>query len=210
MKDTFKNILIAVLCTVILLSVTLSIRAIRAAQSQEPVNPNVTLVTVPDQQDFEEHPDWTIPVTEPVYYGENLALGKEVQQNGQTQTYNCRNINDGDRFTYWEGKADTYPNIVTFDLAAQCEITGVRILLNPRQLWSARDQEVELQISDDGESFTTIFEKTTLSFDPLEDNSVYLPFDAAVSGQYIRFLFHSNTGAGAGQAAEIEIFGQQQ
>lgn len=207
MSNKMKNIVIAVLCIVIVGSVALSAYTISVRSASEEPNPNVTLVTAPEQEDFEEHSEWTIPVTEPIDYGENIALGKEVTQNGHTQIYHCRNIVDGDRFTYWEGVAGSYPNQVTIDMGEAKEMTGARILLNPRQIWSARTQEVEIQISEDNENFLTICPKMTLSFDPLEDNSAYVAFEDAVQAQYIRFLFYANTGANAGQAAEIEVYG---
>ena len=199
--------ILVILCVVIITAVSLTVRRIAASRHSDAPNPNVTLVTAPEQTDFEEHPEWTVPETEPIDYGENIALGKDVRQNGQTQIYNCRNVNDGDRFTYWEGAADAYPNEVTIDMGQPEEITGARILLNPRQIWGARTQEVEVLISDDGENFTTVCEKTTLSFDPMADNSAYMLFPETVTGQYILFRFYSNSGASAGQAAEIEVYG---
>lgn len=207
MSNKIKNIIIVILCVVIISAVALTVYTVSAAKSSEEPNPNVTLVTVPDQTDFEVHEEWTIPVTEPIDYGENLALEKFVKQSGQTDIYNAKNVNDGDRYTYWEGESDNYPNDVTMDMGEPTEMTGARILLNPRQIWGPRTQIVEVQVSDDGENFTTIYEKTTLSFDPMTDNSVYMPFEEAVTAQYIRFLFHANTGAKGGQAAEIEVYG---
>ena len=207
MSKNIKKGIIVLLCIVIAGAVGLSVYTISAKGHSEAPNPNVTLMTVPDQTDFEEHPEWTIPETEPIDYGENIALEKAVRQNGQTQVYNCRNVNDGDRFTYWEGAADAYPNEVTIDMGEPMEMTGARILLNPRQIWSARTQDVEVLISDDGENFTTIYPKTTLSFDPMADNSAYMPFSETVKGQYILFRFYSNSGGSAGQAAEIEVYG---
>lgn len=206
MSNQMKNWIIVFLCLVIIGSVALSAYTIFAGRTSQEPNPNVTLVTAPDQTSFEEHPEWTIPETEPIDYGENIALGKTVYQNGHTQIYHCRNVNDGDRFTYWEGLAGSYPNMVTIDMGEPVEMTGARILLNPRQIWSARTQEVEVQVSDDNENFATVIEQTTLSFDPLEDNSAYIEFEKSVQSQYIRFLFFANTGATAGQAAEIEVY----
>lgn len=206
MSDRMKNILIIVLCTVIIGAAGLSAYTISTGRGTEEPNPNVTLVTAPEQEGFEEHPEWTVPVTEPIDYGENIALGKEVYQNGHTQIYHSRNAVDGDRFTYWEGLAGSYPNIVTIDMGEAVAMTGARILLNPRQIWGARTQEVEIQISEDNENFTTVIEKTALSFDPMADNSAYVPFAQTVTGRYIRFVFHANTGAAAGQAAEIEVY----
>ena len=206
MSEKMKNWVILLLCLVIAVSLGLTAWIVRTKAEAEAPNPNVTLVTAPEQTDFEEHPEWTVPETEPIDYGENIALGKDITQNGHTQIYQCRNAVDGDRFTYWEGLAGAYPNIVTIDLGEAMEMTGARILLNPRQIWSARTQDVEIQVSGDGETFVTVLEKTTLSFDPMEDNSAYIPFAETISGRYIRFLFHANTGATGGQAAEIEVY----
>lgn len=206
MNNKLKNILIVALCLVIAGSILLTAYGISAKSASEEPNPNVTLVTAPEQEDFEEHPEWTIPPAEEIDYGENIALGKEVYQNGHTQIYHSRNAVDGDRYTYWEGMANSYPNIITIDMGETVEMTGARILLNPRAIWSARTQDVEIQISDDNENFTTIIEKTALSFDPMADNSAYVPFAETVTGRYIRFVFHANTGAAAGQAAEIEVY----
>lgn len=206
MSGKMKNIVIALLCVVIVAAVGMTVWATRTAAAVEEPNPNVTLVTAPEQEDFEIHPEWTVPETEPVYYGENIALGKEVKANGHTQVYMAKNAVDGDRFTYWEGLSESYPSEITIDLGEPLEMNGARILLNPKQIWSARTQDVEILVSDDNETFTTIFEKTTLSFDPLADNCAYIPFDEVVTAQYIRFAFHANTGAKAGQAAEIEVY----
>ena len=206
MSDKQKNILILCLCLVIAATAALTVYAMRDADTDMP-NPNVTLVTAPEQKDFEVHPEWTIPETEPIDYGENIALGKKVRQSGQTDIYNGKNVVDGDRYTYWEGESDDYPNDVTIDMEQTVEMSGARILLNPRQIWSARTQDVEVQVSDDGENFVTVFPKTTLSFDPSKDNSVYLEFSETAQGQYIRFVFYANTGAKGGQAAEIEVYG---
>lgn len=206
MRNAMKKRITVLLCLIIAASLAVTVYTVRTRSANRAPNPNVTLVTAPEQADFEVHPEWTIPATEPIDYGENIALGKETRQNGHTQIYVSRNAVDGDRFTYWEGLANSYPNELTVDLGETMEFTGFRILLNPRQIWSARTQEVEVLISDDGETFVPALEKTQLSFDPLADNSAYVAFPETLTGQYVRFVFHANSGATAGQAAEIEIY----
>ena len=206
MKNMIKNLTIVILCVIIGGAIGISVCTVLAGNKTDEPNPNVTLITAPDQESFEEHPDWTIAETEPIDYGENIALDKKVKQSGQTEIYNGKNVVDGDRYTYWEGAADSYPNNLTINMEGVVEMSGARILLNPRQIWGARTQEVEVQVSDDGENFTTVYPKTTLSFDPLEDNSAYMEFAEVAKGQYIRFVFYSNTGAKGGQAAEIEVY----
>lgn len=170
------------------------------------VNPNVTVISAPEQEEFEVHPEWVRPEEEPIDYGENIALGRAVSENGHTQVYHCRNINDGETLTYWEGRADDYPNEITFDMEEKVTISGARILLNPRSNWGARTQDVEIQISEDGENFTTAYPESTLSFDPDSGNYAYMELEAPMEAQYIRFIFYANTGATGGQAAEIEIY----
>lgn len=208
MKNTekSKNMVLVVLAAVIVIALGIGIRAVLTRKPVEKVNTNVTLVTAPEQDDFEVHPEWALPEEAPVDYGENIALGRTVDENGHTQVYHCRNINDGETLTYWEGRPDDYPNEITFDMEENVAISGARILLNPRTNWGARTQDVEIQVSDDNENYSTVYPRTTLSFDPNSGNHAYMELDAPVETRYIRFVFHANTGATAGQAAEIEIY----
>ncbi len=206
MKNIIKNLIIVVLCVIIGGAIGITVCTVLSERGANEPNPNMTLVTVPQQESFEEHPDWTIAETEPIDYGVNIALDKKVKQSGQTEIYNGKNVVDGDRYTYWEGAADSYPNELTINMETVVEMSGARILLNPRQIWGARTQEVEVLVSEDGENYTTVYPKTTLSFDPMMDNSAYMEFSESVQGQYIRFVFYSNTGAKGGQAAEIEVY----
>lgn len=95
---------------------------------------------------------------------------------------------------------------ITVDLEEPQKISGFGILLNPRQIWNARTQDVEVQTSDDGEEFTTLLPTQTVEFDPMTDNRCYLPLDESVQARYVRFVFTANSGADAGQAAEIEVY----
>lgn len=207
MKKSVKNGLLVLFAAVIFGASAVTVKTVQEKREAQQVNPNVTLVTTPEQSDFEVHPDWTLPEPEEIDYGENLALGKPITQNGNTQIYQCRNAVDGDRFTYWEGSADSYPNIITVDLKENETVSGFGILLNPRQIWSARTQDVEIQGSLDGETFETILACQTVEFDPLKDNRCYLPLEEGREVRYVRFVFTANTGSKAGQAAEVEIYG---
>lgn len=209
-KENSKNVILAVLAVIIAAALGTGIWAVKTREPEEKVNTNVTLVSAPEQTEFEVHPEWVLPEPEVVDYGENIALGRTVSENGHTQVYHCRNINDGETLTYWEGRADDYPNEITFDMEESVTISGARILLNPRSNWGARTQEVEIQISGDNENFTTVYPKSALSFDPNTGNYAYMEFDTPVEAWYIRFVFYANTGATGGQAAEIEIYAPQE
>ena len=77
MNSKTKAITMTVLCVVIIGALGLSAYTLSRGRPSGP-NPNVTLVPAPDQVDFEEHPEWVLPEPEVIDYGENLALGKEV------------------------------------------------------------------------------------------------------------------------------------
>lgn len=205
-REKGKDILIVILTVIIAAAFGVGIWAVRTRESVEKINTNVTLVETPEQSEFEVHPEWVLPEEEPVDYGENIALGREVSEDGHTQVYHCRNINDGETLTYWEGRAEHFPNEITFDMEESVTISGARILLNPRSNWGARTQDVEMQVSEDNETFTTVYPKTALSFDPASGNHAYMELDVPAEAQYIRFIFYANTGATGGQAAEIEIY----
>ena len=209
-KEKSKNVILVVLAVTIVVALSVGIWAVLTRQPLETVNTNVTLVPAPDQDDFEVHPEWALPEAEPIDYGENIALDRSVTEDGHTQVYHCRNVNDGETLTYWEGRPDDYPNEITFDMEESVTISGARILLNPRSNWGARTQDIEIQISDDNENFSTVYPRTTLSFDPNTGNFAYMELDAPVEARYIRFVFYANTGATAGQAAEIEIYASEE
>lgn len=205
-SEKIRNMIPWVLAVIIAVSLGTGVWAVKTRVPEEKVNTNVTLVAAPDQTEFEVHPEWVLPEPEVIDYGENMALDRAVSENGHTQVYHCRNINDGETLTYWEGRADDYPNEITFDMEESVVVSGARILLNPRSNWGPRTQEVEVQISDDNENFTTVYQKNILSFDPDTGNFAYMEFDTPVEAWYIRFVFYDNTGATGGQAAEIEIY----
>ena len=66
MKNRTKNCIIVLLCVVIACAVALSVWRIAAGRTSDQPNPNVTLVTTPEQNGFEAHPEWTLAGYEPV------------------------------------------------------------------------------------------------------------------------------------------------
>jgi hypothetical protein len=208
MNNKTKTILLVILCVIIVASLGLSAWKILSAGSSDKPNPNATIIAAPEQSDFEPHPEWSGNKPQVSYhdYGENLAAGKAATANAQLDGYFSYEVTDSDLTTYWEAPSGAYPNEVTIDLGAVTEIGSAQILLNPDPIWGSRVQEIEVQVSTDGESYATVFPKTALTFDTADTDSAYIPFTEAISGQYVKFLFHSNTGAAGGQAAEIEIY----
>ena len=205
MRIKSRPAIIIILCCIIAAALTLSSYRILKAHTSEQPNPNVTVVTAPDQDGFELHPEWGGAPVSTNDYGTNLAKGATVTDNGHTDVYTVSNAVDGDPTTYWEGDAAQLPNEVVITLKETAEIGGIQIRLNPDPIWGARTQEIEIQISTDGESFTTVSAKAGQVFDPDSGNCVFITLEPA-QAQYIKVLFHSNTGAGGGQASEIEVY----
>lgn len=212
MKKTISYILIAII--VICSAVSLyTIFLTPAATSDSDLNQNtkpapvVKRVTTPDQSKAEVPAGFEKeePKVPELPTGENLALNKVVESGLHTDVYKPKNVNDGNVLTYWEG-AD-FPNHMKIDLAGTYKIKTAVIMLNPAAIWGPRTQTFEIQVSTDGEEFTTVVQSTQYQFDPQTGNLViieFTPTDAA----YVQFIFTQNSGTfeKGGQAAEICIY----
>lgn len=145
------------------------------------------------------------PAPTPKPATENLALNKKVTASSTIQNYIAMNATDGSDTTYWEGGAHTYPNTFDLDLGAETRVSNITIKLNPNRIWGKRTQTFSILGSTDGVNFTPIVESNTYTFDPEENsNIVKVPF-ATTKVRYIRLIFTANSGANAGQIAELEV-----
>lgn len=206
MKKKILTIVLAVgVCVV---GVLLGIEYTTAKNAGIPKD-NVTQVQAPDQTESMEHPDFVKEefVAE-VPDGTNIAPNaSKVDANACTGNYVARNTIDGDTdgASYWEGEGNNYPNTLTFTYDEPVSIHAMRLLLNPDPIWGKRTQEFEIQVSTDGENYETLVEKQGYEFDPDTGNQVIAEFEATdIKG--IQLIFYSNTGANAGQAAEVELY----
>ncbi len=135
----------------------------------------------------------------------NLALNKSIVANNAIQTYVAVNANDGSLTTYWEGAANSYPNILTVDLGASQTINQVVISLNPGSTWATRTQTFSVLGSTDNSTFTTIMAAGTYTFNPSTGNSVTISF-TPLTTRYVRLSFTANSGATGGQVGEIGVY----
>jgi hypothetical protein len=135
--------------------------------------------------------------------GTNLALGKPITASSTVQNYVAANADDGDVTTYWEG---TGTSSLTVQLGANVDTSSVVVKLNPDPIWSARTQTIEVQGREQSASgFTQLVAPKSYSFDPGSGNSVTIPVTARVAD--VRLVFSANSGAGGGQAAEVQVIG---
>ncbi|HHW56297.1 MAG TPA: discoidin domain-containing protein [Clostridia bacterium] len=203
-----KKKIIILLYILLIASVTISVSLMIAGASVNNAG-NITIVQTPEQTKAETPPEFKTsePVIPPQPEGVNLALHKPVEANGYTQVYVPTNATDGKITTYWEGKANSYPNIVTVDLHKVSTITSIRIALNPNKIWSKRVQTFSINCSDDGKTFKELIPTKDYTFDPMTGNIVDIKLDSPAKTRYIQIIFTANTGATGGQIGELEIYG---
>lgn len=138
----------------------------------------------------------------------NLALGAPVVANNKIYDFVGSKAADGDVNTYWEGAANKYPNTVQVDLINSIQLDMAVLKLNPQKIWGKRVQTFAVEISDNGSDFTTLIPESNYEFNPVENsNTVVINLNA--KARYLRFTFTKNTGANAGQLAELEVYAAQ-
>lgn len=169
--------------------------------------PGLTVVSAPEQTAAQRpdcFPDPTanyIPLPETT----NLAEGKAISSGEHTDVYVNTNVNDGSTDTYWESKG--FPAEMTIDLGGSYSISTVAVLLNPSAVWEPRTQEIAVQVSTDGETFTEIVAAAKYDFDPDTGNRIRIDFDS-VDASHVKIVFTMNSSSrtGGAQAAEIQVY----
>lgn len=168
---------------------------------------NVSVVTAPEQDAAMEHEEFTVvEYVPPTMEGTNVALDGHCEANGFNDVYPATGANDGSRDagSYWEGPAGK-ESILTLNMKESYNIHTIRLALNPQVIWGKRTQTMSISVSDDGENFTELVPMADYEFDPDTGNEVVIDIDD-VKTQYVRLNITKNTGATAGQIAEIEVY----
>ncbi|MGW2159424.1 galactose-binding domain-containing protein [Nonomuraea sp. NPDC001699] len=138
--------------------------------------------------------------------GSNLAAGKPITASSYVHTYVAANANDNSVTTYWEGAGGSYPNTLTVQLGANADVSSVVVRLDPAAVWSTRTQTFQVLGREQGASgFTNLVSSASYTFDPASGNTVTVPVGARVAD--VRLSFTANTGAPAGQVAELQVIG---
>lgn len=173
------------------------------------INPNnVTIITAPEQDEPMEHEAfYAEEYVSSTPDGTNIALDAKITANGFQDVYTPAKAKDGNTkgASYWEGEANSYPNILTAELAELSSIHEIRLKVCPDSVWGKREQEIEIKTSVDGENYTTLFERERYTFDPNTGNEIILSFDE-VNALYVQLIITNNTAATGGQIAEFEIY----
>jgi hypothetical protein len=135
--------------------------------------------------------------------GTNLALGKPITATSTVQTYVAANADDGDTSTYWEGSGTSS---LTIQLGSNVDISSIVVKLPPSTAWGARTQTIQVDGREQSaSSFTTVSAAKSYGFDPATGNTVTIPVTAREAD--VRLTFSDNSGAGGGQASEVQVIG---
>lgn len=169
---------------------------------------NVTINAAIEQDTATSHPYFIVEEYVPIVpEGTNIALDAKFTSNGFQAVYTPMKVKDGNPngTSYWEGIANSYPNILTAQLSEATLIHTIRIRLCPATIWGKREQSFEIQTSTDGETFATLVSMTTYMFDPSKGNEVVVDFEK-IETKYVQIVFIENTGASGAQVSELEIY----
>ncbi len=193
--------------SMILAAVLLSCPCTAFPGEAEEIETIVTIVASPEQTEAQRPPCFPDPAADyiPLPETENLALSRPVLAGAHTDVYVSKNVNDGKTDTYWESRG--FPAEITFDLQGIYSVSTVAVCLNPSSVWEPRIQEIAVQVSLDGESFTEAAAPEKYRFDASLGNRIRIDFKS-VQAAWVKVIFTLNTSSrtGGAQAAEICIY----
>ncbi len=136
--------------------------------------------------------------------GSDLAVGRPIEASSVIHTYVAANANDNNTATYWEGGAGSYPNTLTVKLGANADVDRLVLRLDPD--WGSRTQTIEVQGREQSaDGFTSLVAAEEYAFTPAGRNTVTVPVGRRTAD--VRLRFTANTGATAGQLAELQAMG---
>ncbi|MDQ1682242.1 MAG: hypothetical protein QOH99_783, partial [Frankiaceae bacterium] len=131
------------------------------------------------------------------------ALGKAISANTTTLSFVATNANDGNLTTYWEGNG--YPSTLTVAMGSNVTISSVVVKLNPATSWGTRTQTIEVLGRDQAGTAYTQLKAPTLYTFTSGSNVVTIPVSATAAD--VRLNITTNSGAGGGQVAELQVMG---
>lgn len=134
---------------------------------------------------------------------QNLAEGIVgiTESISASQNVSVKNLTDNNDYTVW--KAPT-PVKVDFDLGEVKRISRVELHIPPQYL-TVRNQELSMEVSQDGETFEEVVEPQSRAFTNGNQGRVTLPIDK--EARYLRILIESNDqDDGEAMLSEVRIF----
>ncbi|GIF69633.1 glycosyl hydrolase [Asanoa ishikariensis] len=135
--------------------------------------------------------------------GPNLAAGKPTSASSTNGGFVTGNLTDGNKGSYWESSG-ALPQWGQVDLGSTISID--QVVLKLPDGWGQRTQTLSVQGSTNGTSFSAITSSAGQVFAPGSNNIVTINF-GATNARYVRVNITANTGWGAAQLSELEVYG---
>ncbi|MFD5069474.1 discoidin domain-containing protein [Streptomyces sp. NPDC058369] len=136
----------------------------------------------------------------------DLALNRPTTESSHTQDYGSSNTVDGNPNTYWESANNSFPQWLQVDLGTAKGVGRVVLALPPTTTWASRSQNVAVQGSTDGTSFSTLHAAAAYTFDPATGNTATLTLPAGATARHLRLTITANSGWPAGQISELRVY----
>ena len=150
------------------------------------------------------------------FFPPSLTLGAAIVDSTEhADVYNVERIVDGkpDGTSYYESK--TLPATIVIDLGDVYKIKTVVLRLIPDLKWSARDEEIEISVSDSNfnysktsTTFNVAVAKTAYTFDPVT-GSINTVAMNDVNCRFLKLVISSNSAIGGygAQLSEVSAYG---
>ncbi|MEV7969489.1 choice-of-anchor D domain-containing protein, partial [Sphaerisporangium sp. NPDC088356] len=135
----------------------------------------------------------------------NLALGATMTASSSIGGFPPGNANDDNTATYWESNSNAFPQWLQADLGTAQSIGSITLKLPPPSAWATRTQNLSVEGSTNGTTWTTLKASAAYTFNPATGNTVTIPLTTA-SARQVRLNFTANSGWPAAQVAEFQIF----
>ncbi|WP_432971821.1 discoidin domain-containing protein [Dactylosporangium sp. CA-233914] len=134
----------------------------------------------------------------------NLAAGKSTRDSGHAGVYGSGNVTDLDPMSYWESH-NAFPQWVQVDLGAPAQLRRAVLQLPPLGPWPARTQKIEVRVSNDDKTFSTLVAAAPYSFDPASGQRATIALPGS-QWRYVRLVFTANSVQPAGQLSSLELY----
>jgi hypothetical protein len=139
--------------------------------------------------------------------GTNLAAGKTFTASSFTDVYPAGKAGDGDANSYWESQNNAFPQWLQVDLGSSVAVNQFVLKLPPATAWATRTETLSVQGSTNGTSFSDLVASAGYTFNPATGNTATINLSGQATTRYVRLNFTANTGWGAGQLSELEVYG---
>lgn len=138
--------------------------------------------------------------------GKNLALEKPVSLNNDDYYGKLKDIVDGNKNSFVDCGSKKFPNEIIVDLETIYLLEQFDLYLPSN--WGKRNQEIEFQVSGNGEDYKIVVDKATYLFEE-GTNHVTVTLPENTAGRFIKIIGTANDEAGKPglQIGEFEVYG---